>query len=605
MLSHSFTIYLDRLRGLLQPQFVLLDPSLLSSSEKDFAYCLRRFKGEGVRFLTVSLPELRKAVDLSFSTGSIITPSSFKTRESCAYPAFLSSHFEKIYDSDGSLLPRPYVTRVKHVRQILEAFYKLEIPYTPATEAQALTNFVSNEVWIKSQHDDFKVFTPQGREILSGAALLARYVFSGFDYSDISPRHGPGSLATGEKGEEKWHFKRHYNALHQVYPYYRYFYHSTNMLGDLASEYRTLERSLTGTSKVVLVPKDSRGPRIITMEPLEYQFLQQGLGRAIMHWLEKTSQLTSGRINFTDQSINQRLALSSSSTGEFATLDLKDASDLLSVHHVKEVFRLKPKLLNAFLSLRTPETLLPDGRVVPLRKYAGMGSALCFPVESFCFWAICVSALALRLNMGLRESASLVYTYGDDIIVPTVYSSEVINALEYVGLRVNAQKSYNSGHFRESCGVDALAGHNVTPIKFRKLFPASATDGTALAAWCSYSNALKSRGYHQLSDTIFKDLESIFGKIPFGISTSPFPCRVVSDVTEAETLNREGKIKYRYNRNYQRIEFRVITLIPTDRPSTLDSWARFNRDILMGTGDDPSIFTLPNATKVAKGWMAV
>jgi len=602
-MSPSYSIYMDRLNGLLKPRFVAADPILLGFAEKDFEYCSKRFSAEGIRFLTVNLPSLRKALDLSFKTGRLEVPAGFSKVKGTGLPVFLYSHFSKIYHPDGSLFAMPYVTRIKHVRQVCEAFYKLELPYSPALEAATLDNFVANEAAITSFLDSNQA-SALNDQVVSGAALLCRYVFSHFPPKDIVPRHGPGSLATGEKGEEKWKFSRLYSSIHQQFPYYEYFFHNTNMLGDLKGDYMSLDRLNYGVSKITLVPKDSRGPRIITMEPLEYMWIQQGLGRKMMHWLE-ANPLTKGRINFFNQKVNQDLARRSSLTLEFATLDMKDASDLLSVKLVEKIFRLKPSILKCLLAARTPETVLPNGTVVPLKKFAGMGSALCFPVESFVFWALSVSAIAIKRGIGLHDAAPSVYVFGDDIIVPTEDAEDVIRVLSSVGLKVNTDKSYYQGWFRESCGVDAFGSFDVTPTRFKKTFPVTSEDGTGFAAWVAYANAFESKGYSLLANSIYEELEKVFGKIPYGVPTSPFPCKIVNDPALAEELNQAAKFKWRVSKDYQRVEFRVRTLVPITQDSQLDGWARFNRDILSGTGDEPSIFTLPRATRVVRGWMAV
>jgi hypothetical protein len=68
-------------------------------------------------------------------------------------------------------------------------------------------------------------------------------------------------------------------------------------------------------ARVCLVPKDSRGPRIISCEPAELMFIQQGIMRKLYSHLE-THHLTAGQINFTDQSINRNLALLASNAKE-------------------------------------------------------------------------------------------------------------------------------------------------------------------------------------------------------------------------------------------------------------------------------------------------
>lgn len=608
IMNLSYAVYLNRLKGLLEPRFVAQSPSLLESSKKDFEYCSRRFSSEGIRFLTVELPSLRKAVDLSFKTGQFATPPSFKVAKGRAYPAFLSSHFERIYNDDGTFRPKPFIPAIRHVRQVLEAFYKLAVPLPKGLMDQALDRFVDNEVYVRMRLNDDNRNTPSGRQLSSGAAMLARYVFKHFDHMDIIPRHGPGSLATREVGEEKWEKiisdPTIYEPLYEVYPYHKYLYVGEGILNDHWKDLVRAKRCQNGTSRVTLVPKDSRGPRIITMEPLEYMWFQQGLGRKMMAWLDNHS-LTRGHFNFFDQGVNRELARKSSLSGEFATLDLKDASDLVSVDLVSDIFRLRPSLLKALLALRTPETVLPNGRVVPLKKYAGMGSALCFPVESFVFWSLCVSAIHLESGIGLKAATQLVYTFGDDIIVPTEYAQLVIDSLHSVGLKVNVDKSYFTGSFRESCGMDAYLSIDITPVKFKKPFPVDSDDGTAFAAWCDYANNLASRGYQKLADQIFLDLEKLFGRVPFGVATSSYPCRIVSDPGEAENLNRAQKIRYRFSSRYHREEFRVLTLVPVDKDTELHDWARWLRDIISGTGDDPSKTVDARNVKIVRVWSPV
>lgn len=604
--SLDHVMYMNQLDGLLKPRFVTSDPSFLASAVLDYAYCLKRFSKEGVSFLTVSLPKLRKAVDLSFKTGRLEVPDGFAFLQGTKLPQFLFSHFREIYELDGSFRFAPSYTCLRHVRQVCEAFYKLEIPYAPALEAATVENFVQNEAKVRSFVDSFLSKSRVDYPIVSGAALLARQVFAHFDAKDISPRHGSGSLATGETGEEKWEGPfRFYKQIDSEYRYCDYFYHNTTMLDDLGDKFISLPSLVFGVSKVMTVPKDSRGPRIITEEPCEYMYLQEGLGHKMMHWLEKVSPLTRGHINFTDQTVNQRLALEGSLTGYWATLDLKDASDRLSKMVVSEIFRLKPAVLRALLSIRTPVTQLPSKEYLTLEKFAGMGSATCFPTESFCFWALSVTAVALATGIGLQRASEFVYVFGDDIIVPSEYADFVIDGLESVGLLVNRDKSYYEGGFRESCGLDAFEGMLMTPTRFKKLFPVVPEDGTAYAAWVAYANAFAAKGYDLLASSIFNELEKVFGRIPYGTVHSSFPCRLLDDPAEAERLNKRTKVRWRVSENYQRLEFKVRTVVPVTSPSRLDSWARFNRNILAGTGDEPSIFSIRKETKILSIWSAV
>jgi hypothetical protein len=82
-------------------------------------------------------------------------------------------------------------------------------------------------------------------------------------------------------------------------------------------------------AKLTAVPKDSRGPRLICVHPKEAIWIQQGQ-RLKLEAAITSSNLTKGRINFTDQTVNGGLALESSKSGRLATLDLKEASDRIS-----------------------------------------------------------------------------------------------------------------------------------------------------------------------------------------------------------------------------------------------------------------------------------
>jgi len=622
-MTPSLSFYLELLEGLLQPQFVLENPSLVSSSQLDFDYSSKRFLREGTEYLSVSLYELRKSIDRSFETGRFECPSSFGRFKKSALPAFLHSIFTLVFSEDGFLLPNADVRAIAHLRQVSSAFYKLEFPFSKQLEKATLENFVNNEVGIRrflNNEDLWK--DASSLEVITSAAFLIKRLFDGTDDPDkveqygfrwraIQPKHGPGNVATGEKGLEKWQAPRiKYTRLHSKFPYYEYMYHNTSLLGDLAASYRLMGRPSTGTfavepvSKIALVPKDSRGPRIIAEEPLEVQFIQQGMRVAMTEWIESHDP-TQGYVNFTDQTVNQKLALESSITKDWATLDMKDASDLVSVDLVRLIFRLKPGLLSGLLSCRTQFTRFPNSEEMRLKKFAGMGAATCFPVEALVFWSLAVAAIAKLTGSDVKDCTSLVYVYGDDIICPWWAYDEVVKVLESAGLKVNLSKSFTRGNFRESCGVDAYLGTNVTPTRCSKLFPAGVKDGVSYAAWVAYANDFDAKGYPYAASMIYKNLEKIFGPIPYGVKNSPFPCRIVANPLRAEDLNSQF-LKRRERKRYQRIEFYVYYILsPKHGAEEFDGWARLNRNLISGSGDDPSSFTLPREAKVLKGWMAV
>jgi len=227
-------------------------------------------------------------------------------------------------------------------------------------------------------------------------------------------------------------------------------------------------------------------------------FVQQGVARNQKSLIHDS---THARINFVDQTVNGTLALQSSSDESFATIDLKDASDKVSTTLVGLVF---PEWSLRYLyALRSTSTLLPDGTLFERhRKYAPMGSALCFPVESCIFWALAVIA-GVKAGLTMEEAKADTYVYGDDIIIRPQVFSTLVELFTRCGLKVNIEKSYVSGPFRESCGVDAWKGFLVTPFKIKKDISRRSLDGTLATAVCKYSSTCFALGYRKTGEYLF------------------------------------------------------------------------------------------------------
>lgn len=471
-------------------------------------------------------------------------------------------------------------------------FYKLEAPYSAADTNRVIDNFVSTEGELH------ELTLPDLRVEES----IAKAVFEGFDSKNIMPRHGPGAVSTGEKLDGKYDFKRLYDSIHQRYPYYSYFVTGVNHLSDEVLWYESLERVNSGTTKVVLVPKDSRGPRLIACEPLEYMWLQQGLGRSIVSHLE-SQKLTRGMINFTSQDINRKLALSSSVTRKWDTIDLKDASDRVSLSLVNGIFNRMPELLKDLRGLRSTHTLLPDGRTLELKKFAPMGSSLCFPVEAFCFWVICVAALVRETGRSVQHCAKSVYVYGDDLIIKHENTGFCIGALEACGLKVNHDKSFRDGSFRESCGMDAFNGVEVTPVKLRTPWSGDQSDGKAYVSYVKTAQQLERRGYRVTAAYLWDRLDTLYGSVPYGTIDSSYPCRVVLKRETAQKYNLYlGVNKAVWDCDLQSFKIRVWAYTGRYTPVLLDDWSRLSRYFSTGVGDNPSEQPLPFSNGLTKRW---
>jgi hypothetical protein len=577
---------------------LLLD-NPLSLSQKDLQRDIEtvrsRYEHEGLSFLTKSLPMLGKALDRGMSEERITVPRGFP-KGSGNRPAFMQAYFKRVFGYGGEVLEEADPAAVKHLRQVLFLCYKLELPYKDETKESVLDSFVQTEKELELGA------SVEVDSIIAATSYVVRDLLEGVNPKEIVCRHGPGSVATGERTSAKWVFSRKYEGIHRVYPYYDYFVAGgASEILDRLKWYKGLTPEKEGCAKVVLVPKDSRGPRLISAEPLEFQWIQQGLGRKLAEVAEVKSRF---RINFRDQGCNQKLALQSSLSREYATLDLKDASDRVSCELVRRVFA-HTGLVPYLMACRTSSTLLPDGRKVELKKYAPMGSALCFPVEAIIFWAAAVVAVNRQLGGTTRQSEDLVYVYGDDIIVPTECAKSVADTLELLALKVNRAKCCIQGFFRESCGMDAFKGVRVTPVRVRTLWTGRRSDGSAYASYIALRNNLIAEGYASAAAYVERHLAKVYGVIPHGTQFSGFPCYIESCPVVASIKNARNNLRARYNESLQRLEWSVRMLKSAKELFAHDGWPRLLRNITMGSGQEPDSVVVPRSTYLKRGWMAV
>jgi hypothetical protein len=90
--------------------------------------------------------------------------------------------------------------------------------------------------------------------------------------------------------------------------------------------------------KVCFVPKTASKPRVIAIEPVAMQYMQQAIADWIRPLIESKGRFTAGHVNFRDQTVNSNFARSSSIDGKYATLDMSDASDRVTCKQVSMTF---------------------------------------------------------------------------------------------------------------------------------------------------------------------------------------------------------------------------------------------------------------------------
>lgn len=609
-------------------------------SPQDFKYAAEtlrnRVSQEGLSFLTKTLPSMGKALDKALlalgpfehANGFYAKDEDPETSQMREHPKLFGALFRRVLDHDGRVLSGPCEESIRHLRTLLYLFYKYDLPYDDTQIDAVLEAFIQTEAEIKEYNDKFEQalatfealtgyskdcgdcwkcgdsdptaqslgivrfvggyptpfavacgnagFSVHHASVLSRARALLHRALKGLDLKNITPGHGPGAVSTGETLHHKyklWHIPA---RLTEVYPLDEYFVASIQHWVDYCQTWDFFDGERP--AKVCLVPKDSRGPRLISCEPAAMQWIQQGQRRALYDHVE-TQPLTRFNVFFTNQQPNQFGALLGSKTGAYATLDLKEASDRVTVGIVQLLF--PADIVRCLMASRSLSTKLPDGQEIMLRKFAPMGSAVCFPILALTIWSLLSAGTT---DQDIRDG---ILVYGDDVIVPAEYASTAVETLEAFGLRVNANKSCMSGRFRESCGVDAYNGVDVTPLRVKERMPSVNKTPYALSSWCDYAKALARRSYWDAYWLILKDLEKVFGPIPTACESQGLHVPVVAN----------NMIKKRWNKNLQRFEYKVPMIKPTVVRRSLPGWLLLLRffteqagsSYLDGSPTDPTV----------------
>nr|UJQ85868.1 MAG: hypothetical protein 3 [Leviviridae sp.] len=565
----NFLLWRHRMKSLMRLlECVLADASIWcsTSTTRDFKTVTRRVKHEGISFLTISLPVFCSDFERSLAD-SRVAPSlflGFKKRG--VLPVFLRGLLERVFDaSTGTLLEDPDVHAIYAVRQVCLLCKKVLLTCSTERERKAYAGYLETDDSVRSFHQSqysssahalvdsgfdgslhanlsseshrrdvllqgsASRFAPRRDGLDDGSLLLFRGV-SGLlwssvlqrlsnrvDARELTPKHGPGATADRISGNQKFTIKRWHQRLDLHFPSDLYILPNQGYVDDLRDvDFVCPEQE--HPVRVISVPKTLKTPRIIAMEPLCMQYAQQAILGDMVNDIE-SHPLTRGRINFSDQTINQSLALSSSRDGSLATIDLKDASDRVSSLLVYDMLASVPSLRDAIFACRSTRADVPGLGVKPLARFASMGSALCFPIEAMVFYTIILTAILKSTGLqltprNLSRVSKGVRVYGDDIIVPVEYVQSVKSELERFNLRVNSNKTFGTGKFRESCGVDAYDGVRVTPVYVRRLLPTSRRNAEELMSAISLGNQFYEAGYWRSATYVRQVVEHI-ASVPY------------------------------------------------------------------------------------------
>jgi hypothetical protein len=389
--------------------------------------------------------------------------------------------------------------------------------------------------------------------------------FNAVDHSDLQHsrnygigfRHGPGAVAERLQNHEKSRFLYWSDKLESFYPYH--------LCGRTANS--DLDRPVNHepASLIYQVPKTAKGPRLIAAEPTSHQWCQQS---ALSFLFYRCRSLFKGDfIDFKDQSKSGDMVLEASRKRNLATVDLSDASDRLSCWTIERMIRSNPSLLRAIHSARTRYTKvdrLSYSEFLPLKKFASQGTAVTFPIMSLVMlviaFASCIDDDQDFTFDHIWKYRTRIRVFGDDIILPTHGYERLCRAMELLQLKVNSSKSYVTGSFRESCGVDGYDGYDITPLR-PKTFVANSP--ASCQAVLDFSNNLFNKGLWYASESARLLL--------------PYDVRKYIPVVGPREAGRTGFTSYvggdethlrqRWNRRLHRYEVRVWATKPYTRKS--------------------------------------
>ena len=650
----SYVNYLQGLYTALLSNIAEYDPTLRRDCERDASRLLSLIDKRGLSFLMIDLPSAGKHFDKCLSTGLLTTSGAAGFRpyqRGGVIPRLFKGLYRRVFDDFGVLRADLDVASISYIRQLHYAAKKVKVDCNDSRTWEHVHEFYQIDQEIRSpslnwDEDEFRIDDIRNLHIgdsdfLSPAPLFdsghndqseraeslpqLAYDFAdvvqrtadcivaaigGFNPSDWRTKHGPGAVADQRHTSFKYDFPNWPAKLERVFPMALFGFPNyaswASHLGDEGAHKLFTEHE--PPSRLIAVPKTLKGPRLIAAEPVSHQWCQQSILDFLVTRLASTP--ISSSIRFRDQTANQELARRASHTQSHATIDLSSASDRLSCWVVERIFRRSPTLVEAFHASRTRWVANAIDRKSPqfhkLRKFACMGSACTFPVQSYVFAILALaSVLYVRKlspsNATLRRISREVQVFGDDIIIPTDSWEVLQGLLGNLGLKVNHSKTFGFGRFRESCGLDAYDGHDVTPT-YISTYP-DVSRPESITSSVDVHNNYAMRGWYVVSDYVKSAVRSLKR---FSIMNVPMGSGSFGWYDHDWIGN--SHLRRRWNSDLHRVECQVdmvctkSTKAPVARDSSLLQYFTEVRPVPFIKGDRIGIARRPS-TSLRRRWV--
>ena len=588
-------------------------PDLNKECSRDYNRLLSAVDQMGVRFMFDVLPAFGKHFDKCLANGRLVKSGLAHFgpyRHDVMVPRLFKGLLLRVFDEFGCLRSDPDKQAIRDVRQLCSAVKRFRVDCPDSSVWKQTDEFyrIDGEVVPGSLNWNRGHFDPDGaRDLQLGdhlphgpepsplfgdegstppdIALAARLSavqrtadlvcaeFGRFNPVDWGARHGPGAVSDLKSGEYKYSFPTWPEKLERNFPMSLYGFANE---GHWAESVRSgeIQRSFLDhepPARLIAVPKSFSGPRLIASEPVAHQWCQQIIRDFLMSRVSFTS--LSEAVDFRSQRKNQELARAASLTGSHSTIDLSSASDRISCWVVERMFRRLPDLLECFYSVRTRWIYQDIDKKSPkhhmLEKFSTMGSALTFPVQTIVFACIAIGTLLCERGKpvtyaNIAMAAKEVQVFGDDIIVPIDCHGSVLEVLSHLRLKVNPDKTFSTGKFRESCGYDAYDGDDVSKVSVMTV-PVVSKPESVLSSIDVHNNFL-ARGWYLTAKYVKKAVDSL----------KRFAFRWVHPDLGAIGWHslfgeRDKGLKTRWNANLQREEVLVTRSLGSSGKTPVDS----------------------------------
>lgn len=276
-------------------------------------------------------------------------------------------------------------------------------------------------------------------------------------------------------------------------------------------------RTVTPTT----VPKNYKRRRVIAPESVSSQEKMGVIDDELRRIITKhcTGKRGLPLIVFDDQENNRNVAIDSSQSGRYATIDLTHASDTF---RVSSLSLFPKKVRNDILKVRsTIINVRGSERLSYIVSTAG--SRLTFPLETL--WFAVIAQVAVNYaSLWLGKKLPPAQAYGDDLVVPTESIDLVLYLLDIFGHTVNDGKSFLSGPIREACGALGYKGISIQNSLWPRhdyTYDWNSKEGKWLATGIGSIIDLQHRFYHYFDVRMF--LTSYIKSVsPKMTSHSPF-----------------------------------------------------------------------------------